>query len=107
MTGQKGALGGIVKQAQRMQQQITRIQDSLADVEVEATAGGGVVTAVVNGKQQVLKLKIDPAVVDPTEIDALQDLVCAAVNLALKNSSEMLQSEVNKVTGGLNIPGLF
>ena len=107
MTGQQGALGGIVKQAQRMQQQITRIQDSLADVEVEATAGGGVVTAVVNGKQQVLKLKIDPAVVDPTEIDALQDLVCAAVNLALKNSSEMLQSEVNKVTGGLNIPGLF
>ena len=107
MTGQKGALGGIVKQAQRMQQQITRIQDSLADVEVEATAGGGVVTAIDNGKQQVLKLKIDPAVVDPTEIDALQDLVCAAVNLALKNSSEMLQSEVNKVTGGLNIPGLF
>ncbi|MCB9507338.1 MAG: YbaB/EbfC family nucleoid-associated protein [Myxococcales bacterium] len=107
MSGQKQGIGGIVKQAQRMQQQITKVQDSLGDVEVEATAGGGVVTAVVNGRQELVKLSIDPTVVDPADVESLQDLVMAAVNLASKNAQAMLQEEVNKITGGLNIPGLF
>lgn len=107
MSNVKGGLGGIVKQAQQMQQKITRIQDGLAETEVEATSGGGAVTAVVNGRQELVKLIIAPEVVDPADVDALQDLVLAAVNLAMKQAQEMIQSEVNKVTGGLNIPGLF
>lgn len=107
MSTQKPGLGGIVKQAQRMQQQITKLQDSLGDVVVEATAGGGVVTAAVNGRQQLVGLTIDPSVIDPNDVETLQDLVKAAVNLAMKNAQEMLQTEVNKVTGGLNLPGLF
>ena len=101
------ALGGIVKQAQKMQHRIQRIQDGLADTQVEATAGGGVVTAVVNGRQELVALTIAPDVVDPNDIETLQDLVMTATNLAMKNAQEMIQSEVDKVTGGLNIPGLF
>lgn len=100
-------LGGIVKQAQQMQQKITRIQDSLADTEVEATSGGGAVTAVVNGRQRLVRLDIERDVVDPDDVETMQELILAAVNLAMKNAEEMIQSEVNKVTGGLNIPGLF
>jgi DNA-binding YbaB/EbfC family protein len=103
----KGGLGGIVKQAQRMQQQISRIQDGLASTDVEASAGGGAVVAVVNGRQELVKLQLAKEAVDPEEIDTLEELILAAVNLAMKNSQDMIQSEVNKVTGGLNIPGLF
>lgn len=98
---------GIVKQAQKMQQQIGRIQDQFADREVEATAGGGAVLAVVNGRQELIKLKIDPEAVDPNDVETLEELVQTAVNLAMSNAVEMLQTEVNKVTGGMNIPGLF
>jgi DNA-binding YbaB/EbfC family protein len=100
-------MGGFVKQAQRMQNQLTKIQDSLAETEVEATSGGGAVTAVVNGRQELVRIVIAPEAVDPSDVEALQDLVLAAVNLAMKNAQEMIQSEVNKVTGGLSIPGLF
>jgi len=103
----KGGLGGIVKQAQRMQQKISRIQDGLASTDVEASAGGGAVVAIVNGRQELVKLTLSPEAVDPEDIDTLEELILAAVNLAMKNSQEMIQSEVNKVTGGLNIPGLF
>lgn len=106
MSTTKG-MGGFVKQAQRMQNQLTKIQDSLAETEVEATSGGGVVTAVVNGRQELVRIVIAPEAVDPSDVEALQDLVLAAVNLAMKNAQEMIQSEVNKVTGGLSIPGLF
>ncbi len=107
MSNVKGGLGGIVKQAQKMQQQIGRIQDSLADAETEATSGGGVVTAVVNGRQELVRLTISAEAVDPTDVETLQELVMSAVNVAMQNAQEMVQSEVNKVTGGLNIPGLF
>ena len=107
MSTVKGGLGGIVKQAQKMQQQISRIQDSLADTLTEATSGGGVVTAVVNGRQELVKLDIKPEVVDPADVETLTELVMAAVNLAMTNAQEMIESEVNKVTGGMNIPGLF
>jgi DNA-binding YbaB/EbfC family protein len=100
-------LGNIMKQAQMMQQKMMRIQKELEDKEVEATSGGGMVTATVNGKQQVVSLKIEPTVVDPEDPEMLEDLIVAAINEALKKSQEMAQEEMAKVTGGLNIPGMF
>lgn len=100
-------LGNIMKQAQLMQQKMARMQEELAQREVEASAGGGMVTAVVNGKQQLISLKIDQGVVDPEDVEMLQDLVAAAVNEAIKKSQEMMQQEMSKITGGMNIPGLL
>ncbi len=100
-------LGNIMKQAQQMQAKMARVQQELETKEVEATAGGGMVTARANGKQQLLELKIEKDVVDPEDIEMLEDLVLAAVNEALKKSQEMIQSEMSKVTGGMNIPGMF
>ncbi|MFO7766281.1 MAG: YbaB/EbfC family nucleoid-associated protein [Pelovirga sp.] len=100
-------LGNIMKQAQQMQAKMARIQQELEGKEVEATAGGGMVTARVNGKQQILELKIEQAVVDPEDVEMLEDLVIAAVNEGLKKSQEMVQEEMSKVTGGMNIPGMF
>lgn len=100
-------LGNIMKQAQMMQQKMARLQEELAQRTVEATAGGGMVTAVANGKQQLVSLKIEKDVVDPEDIDMLQDLVLAAANEALKKSQDMMQEEMGKITGGLNIPGMF
>ena len=100
-------LGNIMKQAQQMQAKMARVQQELEKKEIEATAGGGMVTARVNGKQELLSLKIEKDVVDPEDIDMLQDLVLAAVNEAIKQSQQMIQQEMGKVTGGMNIPGLF
>jgi len=100
-------LGNIMKQAQQMQAKIARMQQELETREVEASAGGGMVTARANGKQQILELKIEKDVVDPEDVEMLQDLVLAAVNEAIKKSQDMIQSEMSKVTGGMNIPGLF
>lgn len=101
------SMGNIMKQAQQMQQKMGRLQQELEGREVEASAGGGMVTAVVNGKQQLISLKIEKSVVDPEDVDMLQDLVVAAVNEAIKKSQEMMQEEMGKITGGFNIPGLF
>lgn len=106
MSSNRG-MGDIMKQAQRMQQQMARLQDEMADREIEATSGGGVVVAVVNGKQELVSLKINKEVVDPNDVEMLQDLVIAAVNLATSNAREMVDSEMNEITGGLSIPGLF
>ncbi|WP_020674738.1 YbaB/EbfC family nucleoid-associated protein [Geopsychrobacter electrodiphilus] len=100
-------LGNIMKQAQQMQQRMARVQQELEARQVEASAGGGMVTAVVTGKMQLVSLKIEKDVVDPEDVDMLQDLVSAAVNEALKKSQEMMQEEMGKVTGGMNLPGLF
>jgi DNA-binding YbaB/EbfC family protein len=100
-------LGNIMKQAQLMQQKMARMQQELENRQVEASSGGGMVTAVVNGKQQLLSLNIERSVVDPEDIEMLQDLVMAAVNEAVKKSQDMMQEEMAKITGGLNIPGLF
>jgi DNA-binding YbaB/EbfC family protein len=100
-------LGNIMKQAQQMQAKIARVQQELENKEVEATAGGGMVTARVNGRQELLGLKIEKAVVDPEDVEMLQDLVLAAVNQAIKQSQELIKQEMGKVTGGMNIPGLF
>lgn len=106
MSSNRG-IGDIMKQAQRMQQQMARLQDEMADREIEATSGGGVVVAVVNGKQELVRLEINQDVVDPSDVETLQDLVIAAVNLATSNAREMVEAEMNKITGGLSIPGLF
>jgi len=100
-------LGNIMKQAQLMQQKMARLQQELESREVEATAGGGMVTAVVSGKQKLLSLKIEKDVVDPGDVEMLEDLVVAAVNEALSKSQEMAQEEMGRLTGGLNVPGLF
>ena len=102
----KGGLGNIMKQAQQMQRRMAELQKELEDRQVEASAGGGMVTAVVTGKQQLVSLNIDPSVVDPEDVEMLQDLVMAAINEAVKQSHEMAQAEMGKLTGGMNIPGL-
>ena len=99
-------LGNIMKQAQKMQAQITKVQEELAEKTVEASAGGGMVTVVVNGKQEILSIKIEPEVIDAQDRDMLQDLVVAAVNEGLRKSQEMVAEEMKKITGGLQIPGL-
>ena len=100
-------LGNLMKQAQMMQKKMEQMQADLEKQEVEASAGGGMVTARVNGKQKLLALTIEPDVVDADDVEMLQDLIVAAINEAIKKSQEMIQAEMGKVTGGMNIPGLF
>jgi DNA-binding YbaB/EbfC family protein len=106
MNMSRGGIGNIMKQAQQMQRRMAQLQEELANKQVEASAGGGMVTATVNGKQQLLGLKIDPAAVDPDDVEMLQDLVTAAVNEALKQSQQLASEEMSKLTGGMSIPGL-
>jgi len=103
----KGGIGQLMKQAQKMQSQMAKIQEEMASRTVEATAGGGMVTAVVNGKQELVSLSIEKEVVDPEDVEMLQDLLVAAVNEGLKKSQEMVAEEMSKITGGLPIPGLM
>ncbi len=100
-------LGNIMKMAQQAQKQMAKVQEELADKHVEATAGGGMVTAVVNGKHELISIKIEKDVVDPEDVEMLEDLVTAAVNEALRKAQEMISGEMQKITGGLDIPGLF
>lgn len=97
----------LMRQVQKMQKKITALQEELAQRTVEASVGGGMVTAVVNGRQELVSIKIDPEVVNPEDIEMLQDLIVAAVNEALRRSQDMVQEEMAKITGGLKIPGLF
>ena len=98
--------GNIMKEAQKLQQQMEKIQAEVAQKKVEATAGGGMVTVEANGKQEVVSIKIDPEVVSRDDVQMLEDLVLAACNEALRKSREMMQQELGKLTGGLRIPGL-
>lgn len=97
----------LMKQAQSMQKNMEKIQADLAAREYEASSGGGVVKAVVSGGMNVARISIDPKVVDPSDVDMLQDLVVSAVNAALDNAREDAASEMAKVTGGLGIPGMM
>ena len=99
-------MGNMMKQAQKLQAKMLKIQEELAGRTVEASAGGGMVKVVANGRQQIVAIAIDREVVDPEDVDMLQDLVLAAVNDALTKSQEMVSSEMGKLTGGMNIPGL-
>lgn len=100
-------LGNLMKQAQMVQKKMGALQQELEGKQFEATTGGGMVTAVVSGKQKLIALKIDPQVVDANDVEMLQDLVSAAVNEAIAQSQKMMQEEMSKLTGGFNIPGLF
>ncbi|HNR13852.1 MAG TPA: YbaB/EbfC family nucleoid-associated protein [Thermodesulfobacteriota bacterium] len=102
-------LGDIMRQAQKLQTQMAKLQEELAERKVEGSAGGGMVVVVANGKQEVVSITIDREVVDPNDVEMLQDLIQAAVNDAFKKSQEMVSAEMSKLTGGLgiNIPGLF
>jgi DNA-binding YbaB/EbfC family protein len=100
-------MGNMMKQAQQMQRKMEEMQKELENREVEASAGGGMVSVRVSGKQQLLGITIEPDAVDPQDVDMLQDLIMVAVNEGIRKSQEMVQGEMSKLTGGMNIPGLF
>jgi nucleoid-associated protein EbfC len=99
-------MGNLMKQAQQFQNKMARLQQELGQKTIEATAGGGMVTVVVNGQQELVSIKIDPEVVDPDDIDMLQDLVLAAVNDGMARAKKMVNDEMGKLTGGLNLPNI-
>ena len=105
--GGLGDMSGMLRQAQKMQKDMAKIQEDLKERVVEGSSGGGAVKAFVNGQQELLSLKIDPAAIDPKDPSMLEDLVVAAVNQALQEAQKMMQEEMGKITGGLRIPGLF
>ena len=98
-------MGNMMKQAQQLQSKMLKMQEEMAEKKVESSAGGGMVKVVANGRQQILSIQIEKEVVDPEDVEMLQDLILSAVNEALKKSQEMVASEMSKLTGGLNIPG--
>ena len=99
-------IGNIMKQAKKMQEKMGRMQQELETKTVEAQAGGGMVRVIVNGKFEIVSLNIEKDVVNPDDIEMLQDLIAAAVNEGIRKSQEMASSEMSKITGGLGIPGL-
>ena len=110
--GFPGMMGGgnmqqLARQAQKLQQQMTKVQEELDAREYEASAGGGMVTVKVSGKKEVLSIEIKPEAVDPDDVEMLQDMVLAAVNEALRTANDTTEREMGKLTGGLNMPGLF
>ena len=109
----KGMGGGpqnmqaMIKQAQKMQEDMENLQAELDEKEHEVSAGGGAVKVVVSGKKQIVELKINPDAVDPEDVETLEDMIMAATNEALRQAEEMMAQEMGKVTGGMSIPGLF
>lgn len=102
-----GNMQKMMKQVQKMQADMARLQEELAERTVEASSGGGMINVVVNGKQEVMAIKIKPEVVDPDDVEMLEDLLVAAVKEAMRKSQEMVAEEMNKITGGIKIPGMF
>ena len=100
-------MSNVIKQAQKMQEEMEKVQEELEDKTVEATSGGGAVTVTVNGKKEIVSIKIQPEAVDPEDVETLEDLITVAVNDAVKQADEMMAEGMSAVTGGLNIPGLF
>ena len=100
-------MGKMLKQAQQLQSKMLKLQEEMAEKTIEATAGGGMVKVVANGKQQIVSIRIEKEVVDPDDVEMLQDLILAAVNDALSKSQDMVSEEMNQLTGGMNIPGLM
>ncbi len=104
----KNIISNLMKQAQQMQERVKKLQEEAGGKTVEASSGGGMVTVVANGRQEILSIKIDPSVVDPSDLDMLQDLVTAAVNEALRKSQELMKEEMAKLTSGMGLPpGIF
>lgn len=102
----KKMIGDLMKQAQKMQQEMGKVQEEAKKKTVEASAGGGMVVAVANGAMEIVSITIEKDVVNPEDVEMLQDLVTAAVNEALRRAQDMVSSEMGKLTGGMNIPGM-
>lgn len=100
-------MGQMMKQAQQLQARMLKLQAELAERTVESAVGGGMIKVVANGRQQVLSIRMEKEVVNPEDVEMLQDLILAAVNDALAKSQEMVSSEMGKLTGGLNLPGFM
>ncbi|MHB1406120.1 MAG: YbaB/EbfC family nucleoid-associated protein [Desulfitobacteriaceae bacterium] len=105
--GGMGNMNQMLKQAQKLQEEMAKTQEQLKTKTVEATAGGGAIQVVVSGKLELEEIKIKPEAVDPEDVEMLEDLVKAAVNEGLRKAQEMMSSEMGKLTGGLKLPGLF
>jgi hypothetical protein len=99
--------GNLMRQAQQLHAKMLKVQEEMGGRTAEASAGGGMVTAVANGRQELVSIKIEKEVINPEDAEMLQDLIVAAVNAALKNAQEMVSEEMKKLTGGVNIPGLM
>lgn len=104
---QKQNMNSVIKQAQKMQEEMERVQQETEEEQVEATSGGGAVKVVVNGKKELVSIKLDPDAVDPDDVETLEDLIIAAVNEGVKKAEEIMSERMGAITGGLNIPGLF
>ena len=102
----KGGLGNMMKQVQQMQAKMEKLQAELEEMEVEGTAGGGMVKVIANGKQDIISVTIDPEVVDKDDVEMLQDLIVAAINQAREKAQELQQKHMAEITGGLNLPGM-
>lgn len=100
-------MNSVIKQAQKMQEEMERVQNELEDKTVDASSGGGAVEVTANGKKEIVSIKIKPEAVDPEDVETLEDLVMVAVNEAIKKADDMMAEGMSAVTGGINIPGLF
>lgn len=105
--GMGGNMQQLARQAQKLQQQMLKVQEEVEAREFTASAGGGMVTVKVNGKKEILGLEIKPEAVDPDDVEMLQDLILAATNEALREAGDTVEREMGKLTGGMGIPGLF
>ena len=102
-----GNMNQMIKQAQKMQEDMLKAQAEIEEKTLEASAGGGAVTVTINGKKELLSVKISPDAVDPDDVETLEDLILSAVNEAMRQADELTAGTMSKVTGGMNIPGLF
>lgn len=107
MNQKQSKMNAMLEQAQKMQEEMEKVQKETEAEEVEAASGGGVVKVVVNGKKELVSIKIEPDVVDPDDVETLEDLVMAAVNEGIKKANDLMSDRMGAVTGGMNIPGLF
>ena len=105
--GMGGNMNSLMKQAQKFQKQMEDMQKDLENKKFEASVGGGAVIAIANGKRQLVEVKIKPEVVDPDDVEMLEDLIMSACNEALKKAEDETSNEMGKLTGGLNMPGMF
>ena len=103
--GMGGNMNNMMKQVQKMQREMAKLQEEVEQRTVEASAGGGVVTVLASGKKEIISITIKPEVIDPDDVEMLQDLITAAVNEAIRQADEMISREMSKITGGLNLPG--
>lgn len=102
-----GNMQGMLRQAQKMQEEMTKLQEEMEEKTIEASSGGGAVTVTVSGKKEIVSVKISPEAVDPEDVETLEDLILAATNEALRQAEEMMTNAMGKITGGMNIPGIF